>query len=64
MITTLVFSGSVLLVPFIPLVRLYFERDEVMERGRTAVYVAELLSSVLLAVLVGLALRTLWLGTL
>lgn len=63
LITTLVFSGSVLLVPFIPLVRLYFERDEVMERGRTAVYVAELLSSVLLAVLVGLALRTLWLGT-
>ena len=64
LITTLVFSGSVLLVPFIPLVRIYFEHDEVMTRGRSTIYVAELLSSVLLAVLVGLALRTLWLGTL
>lgn len=64
LITTLVFSGSVLLVPFIPLVRIYFERDEVMTHGHGTLYVAELLSSVLLAVLVGLALRTLWLGTL
>ncbi len=62
LITTLVFSGSILLVPFIPLVRVYFERDEVIVRGRDTLYVAELLSSVLLAVLVGLALRTLWLG--
>lgn len=64
LITTLVFSGSILLVPFIPLVRIYFEREEVMTRGRSTLYVAELLSSVLLAVLVGLALRTLWSGTL
>ncbi|MCL4872148.1 MAG: DUF3307 domain-containing protein [Anaerolineae bacterium] len=63
LITTLVFTGAILLVPFVPLVRVLLEQAEVKERGRTTLYVAELLSSVLLAVLVGLALRTVWLGT-
>lgn len=58
-ITTLVLSGQLLLVPLVALPRLLVETPQVAHTSRALVYVAELLASVALAVGVGLALRQL-----
>ena len=57
LITTFVWWGSFVLIPLVALPRVYFERAKVGDSGRSTLYVAELLTSVLLAVVVGLALR-------
>jgi len=59
LITTLVLFGQVLLVPLVALPRLVMEWPRVIRGGGDAVYVAELVSSMVLAVAVGLALSTL-----
>lgn len=52
-ITTLVLSGQVLLVPLVALPRLILEWPKVVDGGGDSVYVAELVSSVGLAAAVG-----------
>lgn len=59
LITTLVLFGQVLLVPLVALPRLVMEWPRVVRGGGDVVYLAELVSSVVLAVVVGLALSTL-----
>ena len=56
LITTFVAMGQFLLVPLVAIPRLYMEWAEVTEREGTAVYVAELLASVCLAVAIGVML--------
>lgn len=58
-ITTLVLFGQVLLVPLVTLPRLIMEWPEVTETGSDGIYVIELISSVMLAVGVGLGLSLL-----
>ncbi len=59
LITTLVLFGQVLLVPLVALPRLVMEWPRVIRGGGDTVYVAELISSMIMAVAVGLALSTL-----
>lgn len=59
LITTLVLFGQVLLVPLVALPRLVKEWPRVIRGGGDAVYVTELISSMVLAVAVGLALSML-----
>ncbi len=56
LITTFVALGQFFLVPLVILPRLMMEWPEVVRRGDTAVYLAELLASVTLAVGVGILL--------
>lgn len=56
LITTLVLFGQVLLVPLVALPRLVMEWPRVVRGNGDVVYLAELVSSVVLAVAVGLAL--------
>lgn len=58
-ITTLVLTGQVLLVPLVALPRLLMEWPKVVNGGGDSVYVAELVSSVALAVAVGLGINML-----
>lgn len=58
-ITTLVLFGQVLLVPLVTLPRLIMEWPKVTETGSDGIYVIELISSVMLAVGVGLGLSLL-----
>ena len=58
-ITTLVLFGQVLLVPLVTLPRLIVEWPKVTDSGSDGVYVIELVSSVVLAVSVGLGLSLL-----
>jgi hypothetical protein len=58
-ITTLVLFGQVLLVPLVALPRLIVEWPRVVDGGGDMIYLTELVSSVLLAVGVGLALSAL-----
>lgn len=58
-ITTLVLFGQVLLVPLVALPRLIVEWPKVVNGGGDSVYLTELVSSVLLAVFVGLGLSAL-----
>ncbi len=53
LITTLVLFGQVLLVPLVALPRLVMEWPRVVRGGGDTVYVAELISSMVLAVAVG-----------
>jgi hypothetical protein len=57
LITTFVVLGQFMLVPLVTLPRLVFEGQAVVESKQTRLYVAELLASVTLAVLIGLGLR-------
>jgi hypothetical protein len=57
LIATFVMLGQFGLVPLVALPRLVFEGQEVVNSRRTTLYVAELLASVMLAVVIGLALR-------
>ena len=59
LITTLVLFGQVLLVPLVALPRLVMEWPRVVRGGGDTVYVAELISSMVLAVAVGLGLSAL-----
>jgi hypothetical protein len=59
LITTLVLFGQILLVPLVALPRLMMEWPRVVRGGGDVVYVAELISSVVLAVAVGLGLSAL-----
>lgn len=58
-ITTLVMFGQVLLVPLVALPRLIVEWPRVVRGGGDTIYLAELVSSVVLAVAVGLGLHAL-----
>jgi hypothetical protein len=55
LIVTFMALGQFYLIPFVPLPRLLMEWPHVAKTDRTAVYLAELLTSVTLAVIVGLA---------
>jgi hypothetical protein len=57
LITTFVVTGQLTLAPVVALPRLVLEGPQVMGSRRVTVYVAELLASVLIAVVTGLALR-------
>ncbi len=57
LIATFVVLGQFTLVPVVALPRLVFERPLICDRRRAALYVAELLANVSLAVAIGLALR-------
>ncbi len=59
LMTTFVLLGQFMLVPLVALPRLVFEGPQVIRSPRTLIYIAELLASVALAVLIGLALRQL-----
>jgi hypothetical protein len=59
LITTCVLLGQFLLVPLVALPRLLFEGPQVIGSQRATLYVAELLSSVTVAVAIGLLLRQL-----
>jgi hypothetical protein len=59
LITTFVLLGQFMLVPLVALPRLIFEGPQVVGSQRTTLYVAELLASVSLAILIGLMLRQL-----
>jgi len=59
LITTLVLFGQVLLVPLVALPRLVMEWPRVVRGGGDTVYLAELISSIVLAVAVGLGLSAL-----
>ncbi|KAA3663632.1 MAG: DUF3307 domain-containing protein [Chloroflexi bacterium] len=59
LMTTFVAMGQFLLVPLVAAPRLFMEWREINANEQTAVYLAELLVSVILAVLIGLALSTL-----
>ena len=59
LMTTFVAMGQFLLVPLVAAPRLFMEWREISANEQTAVYLAELLVSVMLAVLIGLALSTL-----
>ena len=59
LITTFVATGQFLLVPLVAAPRLLMEWQEIAANEQTAVYLAELLVSVILAVMIGLALSTL-----
>lgn len=59
LITTFVVLGQFTLVPLVALPRLMFESREVVETHQSRLYVAELLASVSLAVVIGLALKQL-----
>ncbi len=58
-ITSLVLSGLALLVPLVALPRLIVEWPRVVEGGADTIYLTELVSSVALAVVVGLGLSAL-----
>lgn len=58
-ITTLVLFGQVLLVPLVTLPRLIVDWPQVSRGAGDRIYLTELISSVLLAVVVGLSLQTL-----
>lgn len=58
-ITSLVLSGLALLVPLVTLPRLIVEWPRVIQGGADTIYVTELISSVALAVFVGLGLSAL-----
>ena len=60
LIATLVAFGQVLLVPLVALPRLVMEWPRVVRGGGDAVYLAELISSMVLAVAVGLGLAALY----
>ncbi len=60
LITTLVLFGQVLLVPLVALPRLIKEWPRVVQGGGDVVYLAELVSSVVLAVAVGLGLSAIF----
>ncbi|MFO7663200.1 MAG: DUF3307 domain-containing protein [Chloroflexota bacterium] len=57
LITTLIIFGQVLLVPLVTLPRLLMEWPRVTEGGGDTVYIAEFISSITLAVMVGIGLR-------
>jgi hypothetical protein len=57
LITTFVVTGQLALAPVVALPRLVLEGPQVMGSRRATVYIAELLASVTLAVVIGLALR-------
>ncbi len=57
LIMTCVLTGQFVLVPVVTLPRLVLERPLISDQRRAALYVAELLASVSLAVAIGLALR-------
>ena len=59
LMTTFVMMGQFLLVPLVAMPRLALEWPDVPQREGTAVYVAELLASICLAVATGLVLRQL-----
>jgi len=59
LIATLVAFGQVLLVPLVALPRLVMEWPRVVRGGGDTVYLAELISSMVLAVAVGLGLAAL-----
>ncbi len=59
LMTTFVAMGQFLLVPLVAAPRLFMEWREINANEQTTVYLAELLVSVMLAVLIGLALSTL-----
>lgn len=58
-ITTLVLSGQALLVPLVTLPRLIVEWPRVVQGGADTIYLTELISSVALAVMVGVGLSAL-----
>lgn len=58
LITTFILLGQYLLVPLVILPRLFTEWPEVQENGNTSLYLVELLSSITLAVIVGLLLKS------
>ena len=60
LIATLVAFGQVLLVPLVALPRLVMEWPRVVRGGGDTVYLAELISSMVLAVAVGLGLAALY----
>ncbi|MEK7783965.1 MAG: DUF3307 domain-containing protein [Chloroflexota bacterium] len=57
LITTLVLLGQFTLVPLVALPRLVFDSPQAMNGQRATLYVAELLTSIGLAVMIGLGLR-------
>ena len=59
LITTFVVLGQFILVPLVAAPRLFFERGDVQGRRRTAIYVAELLASIAIAIAIGVGLRAL-----
>jgi hypothetical protein len=59
LITTFVLLGQFILVPLVALPRLIFEGPQVIGSQRATLYVAELLASVSLAIVIGLMLRQL-----
>lgn len=59
LITTFVLLGQFLLVPLVALPRLMFEGRSVLREERPTLYVAELLASVAVAIVIGLCLRIL-----
>ncbi|MCA9985821.1 MAG: DUF3307 domain-containing protein [Anaerolineales bacterium] len=59
LITTFVVLGQFLLVPLVAAPRLFFERSDIQGRRRMTIYVAELLASIAVATLIGVALRNL-----
>jgi len=59
LITTFVLLGQYLLAPLVILPRLFTEWPDVQQNGSTTLYLVELLSSITLAVVVGVLLRLL-----
>jgi len=57
LITTFVVTGQLTLAPVVALPRLVLEGPQVMGSRRATLYVAELLASVMIAIVTGLALR-------
>ena len=57
LITTFVLLGQYFLVPLVILPRLFTEWPDVQENGNTTLYLVELLSSITLAVVIGLLLQ-------
>lgn len=57
LITTFVVTGQLAVAPMVALPRLVLEGPQVMGSRRVTVYVAELLASVMLAIMTGLGLR-------
>lgn len=59
LITTSVVTGQFLLIPIITAPRFILERDAIIENRETTIYVAKLLGSVTVALVIGFALRSL-----
>ena len=59
LITTFVILGQFILVPLVALPRLFFEGPRIKDESQSTIYVAELLASIVVAVVVGLGLRQL-----